>query len=320
MNFMQTQNDITPPVRQEPSPLMVLLFMAVASLLGVILGSALAFGWAQTQGVNLETIISGLNEQSARSLRDIVRMANLLNHLATFTLPALLVALLLYKRDWIAFFKLNGLPSLGILFTSIFFVIVAFPFVQITYWLNHQLPLPEWMRTMEETTSDMVKGLLVMDSPTELVFNLLIIAVIPAIGEELIFRGIVQQQFQRLLRSPVLAIWLSAILFSAIHLQFVGFLPRMVLGATLGYIFYWTRSLWTPILAHFVTNAMQVIAQYVTNGKLTENELTQLKTNEWIAGFVSLLLAVALGYYLWMQNKSPITNDLEINQTNELES
>ncbi|MFN7118806.1 MAG: lysostaphin resistance A-like protein [Saprospiraceae bacterium] len=293
----------TPPTRQAPAPVVVLLLLAALSLLGVVLGSALAFGWGQMQGVNLQTAIYSLNEQSERSLRDVIRMANLLNHIVTFTFPALLVALVLYKRDWIAFLKLQHFPKLSILTVGVIFVIAAFPFVQITYWLNHQLPLPEWMREMEKTTSDMVKALLVMDSPAELLFNLLIIAVIPAIGEELIFRGILQQQLQRVLRNPVAAIWLAAILFSAIHMQFVGFLPRMVLGAALGYIFYWTRSLWMPIIAHFMMNALQVVGQYVTEGKLTENELTELKTAQWIAGFVSLLITCALGYYLWKKSK-----------------
>ncbi len=311
MNFIQEQDNTTPPVRQEPSPLLVLLLLAATSLMGVMVGSVLAFGWAQLQGVNLETAMYGLKEQSGRPLRDVIRAANLFNHLATFTLPAIAVALILYKRRWIPYFQLNRLPTWGILIMGIFFVIVSFPFVQITYWLNHQLPLPEWMLQMEEATNNMVKGLLVMDSPIELWFNLLIIAVLPAIGEELVFRGIVQQQLQRLLPSPVLAIWIAAILFSAIHMQFVGFLPRVVLGATLGYIFYWTRSLWMPIVAHFTTNAMQVIAQYVTEGKLTENELTRLKTNEWIAGIGSLFLTLAMGYFLWRWSNAQKTSELE---------
>lgn len=302
---MEEQKELTPspPIQQEPSPLTVLLLLGAFSLAGVIAGSALAFAWSQSQGIDLQAVLYSLNEQSERTLRDAIRMANLLNHIATFTLPALAVALLLYKQRWISFFKLSYVPPIGLVLTAIFFVIASFPFVQLTYWLNHQFPLPEWMLELEETTENMVKALLVMDSPVELLFNLLIIGILPAIGEELIFRGILQQQLQRLLRNPVAAIWLTAIIFSAIHMQFAGFLPRMILGATLGYAFYWTRSLWVPILAHFITNAMQVIGQYVTDGKLTESDPTDLKTSDWITGIASLLIAVMVGYYLWRRSK-----------------
>lgn len=300
---MNPPNELMPPVRPEPSPILVLLLLAALSVLGVLLGSLLALGWSAAQGVDLQTALLELNEQSDRSLRDLVRMANLLNHIVTFSIPAILVAVLLYKRAWISYFKLDRLPKIGILLLGILFVIASFPFVQITYWLNHQFPLPEWMRQMEESTQAMVEGLLVMDSPVELLFNLLVIAVLPAIGEELVFRGILQQQLQRLLRNPAAGIWLAAILFSAIHMQFEGFLPRMILGATLGYVFYWTRSLWVSILAHFMTNAMQVVGQYVTDGKLTENDVTKLQTSDWVSGIISFIVMLALGYYLWKRNR-----------------
>lgn len=294
---MEVQHESTPP-DTERAPILILLLLAAATLIGTLLGSLLALGWSASQGMNLQTVINTLNEQSPRSLRDVIRVANLLNHVATFTLPALLLAFLLYKRKWINALKLDYFPPLGLLLTGILFVIASFPFVQLTYWLNHQLPLPEWARTMEETLQTMVKGLLVMDTPAELFLNLLVIAVLPAIGEELIFRSILQQQLQRIFRRPAMAIWLTAVIFSAIHFQFEGFLPRVVLGAALGYLFYWTRSLWAPILAHFVTNGMQVVTQYVTDGKLTESDIETMETKDWIAGIASLSITLALGYYL----------------------
>ena len=293
---------ITPPL--EPSPFLILLLLAIATLLGTILGSALAVGWSESHGFDLKTVLYSLNEQSPRPLRDVIRIANFLSHVATFTFPALLVAFVFYKRKWISFLKLDKFPNIGLLGVGILFVIASFPFVQVTYWLNQQLPLPDWAKTMEETTGTLIKGLLVMNSPGELLLNLLVIAVVPAIGEELIFRGVLQQQLQRILRHPVAAIWTTAVLFSAIHLQFEGFLPRVVLGAALGYLFYWTRSLWAPILAHFFTNGIQVVAQYVTDGKLTESNLEKLEVRDWIAGAISLVITLALGYYLTKRTRS----------------
>jgi len=101
-----------------------------------------------------------------------------------------------------------------------------------------------------------------VDYSYELLLNLVVIALLPALGEELIFRGIIQQKLAASWQQPQLAIWATAIIFSSIHLQFQGFFPRVLLGAALGYLFMWTRNLWIPIFAHFVFNASQILVQY----------------------------------------------------------
>jgi uncharacterized protein len=80
-------------------------------------------------------------------------------------------------------------------------------------------------------------------------------------------------------------------------------LALMTLGAALGYVFYWTRSLWVPILGHFFINGSQVVAQYVTDGKLTEENKISMETSDWIGGVISLFVTIALGYYLWSKYK-----------------
>ncbi len=297
MNFQNEETATSMP--QTPVPWMVLLWLLLATMLGTIVGSSLAYGWVAAQGMDFQTVVFSLNENSPLVQRNAVRMANLLNHVAAFTLPALLLGLILYRNRWIEYFKLDRFPSAILVFASLFFVIASFPFTQITYWLNKQIPLPTWSAQMEQATEGMLKGILVMNSPMELFFNLFVIAVVPAIGEELVFRGILQQQLERIFRRPALAIWVTAIIFSAIHLQFAGFLPRVVLGAALGYVFYWSRSLWVPILAHFLTNGLQIVAQYATGGALTKEETLQLDMSDWLLGIGSLILAVAVGRYLW---------------------
>ena len=150
---------------------------------------------------------------------------------------------------------------------------------------------------MEGEVSGMVQGLLVMESPGELLFNLLVVAVAPAIGEELVFRGVVQQQFYRIARTRGLAIWITAFLFSAVHLQFEGFLPRFLLGALLGYLFLWSKNLWIPILAHFFFNGLQVVGQYFAGETLEAMDTTQTNQPYWLAGISSLILIFWVGYY-----------------------
>ena len=94
-------------------------------------------------------------------------------------------------------------------------------------------------------------------------FNMMMIAVLPAIGEEIMFRGLIQRLLKEWLGNIHIAIFISALLFSAMHMQFYGFLPRMALGMVFGYLFYWTGSLWIPIFAHFIQNGMVVVVTYL---------------------------------------------------------
>lgn len=119
------------------------------------------------------------------------------------------------------------------------------------------------MKSSEEQAARITEAFLIMTSPSELLFNLFMIALIPAIGEELLFRGIVQNIFSRWLKNNHAAIWLSALLFSAMHMQFYGFIPRLMLGVMLGYLLVWSGNIWWPIIAHFVNNAAAVIFSYL---------------------------------------------------------
>jgi len=144
------------------------------------------------------------------------------------------------------------------------------PVTSFTGELNSAMNLPDWMSGVEqwmETKEDEAARLigLIIQSETFwiMILNLLIIAVIPAIGEELIFRGVFQKIFYGLFRSGHLAVWITAFIFSAIHFQFFGFIPRLILGLVFGYLYLWSGTLWLPVIAHFVNNAIPVIGAYL---------------------------------------------------------
>jgi hypothetical protein len=134
-----------------------------------------------------------------------------------------------------------------------------------------------------------------MTSVCDLFFNLLIIAVLPALGEELLFRGYLQQKMCQWIRKPILAIIITAILFSAIHMQFLAFLPRFALGVVLGYLFYWSGSLWLPIIAHFLNNALVITFAYPTL-----SNYAYLNTNKatWQEAFFSFTAVLLLAFLL----------------------
>ena len=155
------------------------------------------------------------------------------------------------------------------LLLAIAFMLLTLPFINgLAVW-NENLHLPSfltslesWMRQTEAEAMRMTKAFLVMDTPLDLLLNLLIIAVIPALGEELFFRGVIQKLFLKWNGKVHLSIWLTALVFSSVHMQFLGFFPRLILGAVLGYMLVWSGSLWLPIVAHFTNNAFAVVVTY----------------------------------------------------------
>ncbi|MBT6808615.1 MAG: CPBP family intramembrane metalloprotease [Flavobacteriales bacterium] len=120
----------------------------------------------------------------------------------------------------------------------------------------------ESMKLMEENAKTITEAFLKMENTSDLLFNLFLIAFIPAIGEEMVFRGVLQKKLHSILQSHHLAIFVSSFIFSAIHMQFFGFLPRFILGIILGYLFYYSKNLWMPIIAHFINNALAVLLMY----------------------------------------------------------
>ena len=265
---------LPPPPQDEPSPppawppphwappLTVLMLTLATVLMCVIIGGGITMLMAKMSGLDLAVVMEEVKFQNTAERRNLLRGANLISHLFAFTVASIAAAIFVFRSQWAERLGLSFSPGWKKLVYATVFMLFTMPLVQLTYWLNKQLALPNWMGAMEERTGGLIQALLVMDSPAELIFTLVVIALAPAIGEELLFRGIVQQQVSRWWGRPVLAIWITAILFSLIHFQFAGFLPRMLLGAGLGYLFLWTRSLWAPIAGHFAINAAQVLAVY----------------------------------------------------------
>tara|TARA_B100000902_G_scaffold387255_1_gene431070 strand:+ start:23 stop:949 length:927 start_codon:yes stop_codon:yes gene_type:complete len=145
---------------------------------------------------------------------------------------------------------------------SIGVVLLIAPIVSFLIEFNMSINFPNWMLKFDKDSEVIVLAFLKMDSFIDLLVNLTVMAIIPAIGEELFFRGFVQKNIHRVLRNPHIAIIVTSILFSLIHFHLNGLIPRFILGCVLGYMFYWTKSLWIPIIAHFTNNALAIIISY----------------------------------------------------------
>ena len=205
---------------------------------------------------------------------------------------------------------LDLIPALVTVFVVVIFMAVNSIFIE---W-NAELDFPKfadefenWARQREDTAAELTQFLTDFSSIGELLFALMIIAILPAIGEEIVFRGLIQNELYRGTKNIHVSIWFAAILFSAIHFQFFGFVPRLLLGALFGYLYYWSGSLMLAILAHFVNNAVSVIALYLyQEGQFTFDVESQESAPLNIV-IMSGALTVGLLYYFYKyyQDRKP---------------
>lgn len=221
----------------------------------------------------------------------------------TFVLPAFLLAFLF--GNGVTYLKFTPIRSPFIWFSVILLMPLALPAVNWLKSLNDMVVLPDfmagielWMQQMETQSQVLTEKFLGVSSYSGLALNLLVMAAIPALGEELFFRGILQTVLSEKLNRH-LAVWITAFIFSAIHFQFYGFLPRLLLGAALGYLFLFSGSIWASIVAHFINNALAVILFFLTfNGYLTFDMDTLGTQTTWWLGLISLTLVCLLFYRL----------------------
>lgn len=158
------------------------------------------------------------------------------------------------------------------------------------------------LKTMEDAATELTQRMLQVESIGGLLVNMLVIALIPAIGEELTFRGLLQQALARRCKNQHAVIILTAAIFSFIHFQFYGFLPRMFLGLLLGYMFYATGSLWTTIAMHFVNNGTAVLVYYLNCKGVIVAEVDSFGSTQNIA-LIALSVAATACILIWAIRK-----------------
>jgi CAAX protease family protein len=282
------------------SPLTVMTFLALLIIFAILLSSGIILLVENWYGLSVRAALEMIKQEDSRALRNYIRSVLVVNQLLIFVFPSIIVALFFYKKKWTDFLKLKFKPPAKQFINSLLaglMITAAFPLAQFALWVNKQIPLPDWAKKMEETANSLLQNMLGTEAPIELFLNLIVVAAIPALGEELLFRGVIQRNFERWFRNPHAAIWLAAILFSTFHMQFEGFLPRILLGAMLGYLFYWAGSLWIPIVAHFVYNAIQILAVYLYSNQMSGIDIEQIDKTPIGLIIFSIIFVFAIGYY-----------------------
>lgn len=167
----------------------------------------------------------------------------------------------------------------------------------------------DWMRRSEDQATELTEAFLNVKTIYGLAFNVFMVAFLPAIGEELLFRGVIQKIFSRMTKNTHCGIWISALLFSAMHMQFYGFIPRVLLGAVFGYLLVWSGSMWLPILGHFLNNAIAAIGMFMINNGLMSAEIEEYGStqNSYYATIISLFVVV---FVLWQIKKLNLNKEI----------
>lgn len=222
-----------------------------------------------------------------------------------FVASSLITARLITTQPF-KYLSLTTLPTLKQIVWVTIAMVVMTPALNLIVSWNESMHLPEfmsgieeWMRANEDSAMEATKKILSINTFGSLIATVFLVGALTGVGEELTFRGIIQKLISEKWSNPHIAIWVTAILFSAIHLQFFGFFPRMLLGAFFGYLLIWSRSIWLPIYAHFLNNSIAVVAAYMLNINLTTDEYEKVGTVDngtiWMA-LVSLILFAGCVY------------------------
>lgn len=211
-----------------------------------------------------------------------------LQNIGLFIIPAVIVAYIFNRGKTMQVLQINRLPSLKHLGLMVLIYIAAIPMLDAIIVWNESWQLPEWlmwMREQEDAALSATDQMMAVSSVAQLVGLIFVVGVLTGIGEEFLFRGSLQRLMVESKVNVHVAVWATAFIFSVIHMQIFGFVPRLLLGAFFGYMLAWSGSLWLPILAHALNNSMAVIA----------SQSPAWMNNVWFEGYTSPLLVGVSG-------------------------
>lgn len=244
-------------------------------------------------GASLTLVVSAvLSKVLSGNYNAFLRISTVFQDLLMWILPAIATAMIITRQP-ARLLAVGSLPSLRHTVLAVLLLIVSSPLMSWLVRLNAGMHLPDslseleqWFRAMEDSAEAVVGSLLSSHGAASVILNILIIGVFAGFSEEIFFRGALQRVLSTSGLSPQWAIWIAAFIFSAIHFQFFGFVPRMLLGAIFGYLLWWSGSLWLPILIHTLNNTIYVVLTAVTGS----GELEHGAATSWPAILISAVL------------------------------
>ena len=293
------------------SQLIVLAFtMMVCVLLLMLTGMALA---PFILGMPITEVMNAFNDDSTAQHLNLMRYIQVLLGIGLFIIPAFLSACL-FSEKVAGYLSLNQTASSKIFGAVLLLMLTAIPCINFLAALNEMIVFPESLsgleqslRDFEESARRLTELFLYVDHAGGMLFNIFMIALLPALGEELIFRGVLQKILFRWAGNIHVAIIVTGFLFSLMHMQFYGFFPRWLLGVMFGYLLVWSGTIWLPIFAHFVNNAVAVIVSYLIHKGTIPQKIEDFGST-WQDVPVTIIALAICAWLLWKMYKNRVNN------------
>ncbi len=259
-----------------------------------------------TGKVNL-LVLDSSNTYSDPDVLKVLKVLQIISSIVIFILPVF-VFVLMATRKRLAFLQVNKIGKFSILFIGGLLMIFGSPLINYLSEINSHMQFPQWMHGVEQwmkdsQTKDDVLTAAFINHQTfyDLIVNLIMIALVAAISEELFFRGVMQKILIKMTKNTHAGIWITGIVFSAIHVQFYGFLPRMLMGVYLGYLLVWSGSLWVTIFAHFINNGAAVVFAYLEERKKIPASIDSIGSNGseiwYVIGSTAIVILLLFALY-----------------------
>lgn len=294
------------PILTGQRPAAMLVFTAIAV---IILGLVFQLIGLVLAGIFFDVRLFDLLERMAdvdSSILGALKFLQIVAALGTFVFSSFLLSRI-YTGSWLGFFPFGRSVNVRAMVILLLIVVAALPAVNFLTDLNTRFRIPldrveDYFRSLEEQTESLMMALIRAETLGTLLVNFLMIALIPAVGEELVFRGLIQKHFRDIFRNPHVAVLLASVIFSLAHFQVYSFLPRFFLGIILGYMLVYGKSLWYPMAAHLVNNTMGVLFYFFYNKGTVPGSVEEIGTVEVLpyTALVSFVVVAAL-FLAWIR-------------------
>ncbi|CAL1521182.1 CPBP family intramembrane glutamic endopeptidase [Chitinophaga sp. MM2321] len=291
-------------LKQSPLPLQFVTFIGFF------------FGFTSLYLVGVGTLFPMLTGHSLAALQNVdLKDANLIGYLKitqflytiiSYFIPAAVFAYL-WQPSPMRYLGLKPAPKGWQVLLALMVMYSVLWFAGLVNQWNQTWNVPQAARDMQAQTEQLVKIMLHMPQPKDLLINLLLIAAVPAIAEELFFRGVLQRLMIKSTGKVWLSVFITAILFSAVHLEMLGFMARVVLGFVLGAIYVISGNLWLSIFAHILNNGLQVIMIYMFQHGMMKTDPTKDTPVAWYIGLLSFVVTIGL---MWALSKKSTPMDM----------
>ncbi len=223
-----------------------------------------------------------------------------------FIVPVLVWNRLLEKKSTTSLFGKVPINLMAVLAFTGLFVITFMPVNSVFIEWNSAIILPNalkemeiWMKVTEQQLAQTTKFITNFQNPFELSLGILVIGCFTAFGEELFFRGVFQTKLIQITKNVHWAIWITGFIFSFVHFQFYGFVPRMLLGVIFGYLYYWSGSLLVPVFAHFVNNTFTLLMIHLNNRHIVTFDVESAEKMPWAVVLVAVIFVIIFLKYFY---------------------